>query len=430
MKVVQLIPGTGGTFYCQNCMRDSALARSLRGRGIDVTLVPMYLPLGVDDEGLEQGLPVFFGGINVYLQQEFKLFRNTPRWLDRFFDSRWMLKQAARREGSTSAATLGPMTLSMLQGRHGNQRKEAERLVAWLREHEKPDIIHASNSLLLGVASEIKNALNVPLVCSLQNEHTWLDVIPNPHGQRCWEAMSEKAREVDTFIAVSRWYADEMSSRMGISRDRIVVVPVGIELDGIDPVSAPADRPVIGYLSRTSECLGFGFLVDAFLQLKEDSRFKDLRLLVTGGQTAEDEPFLKHVRATLRERGVEDSVQFLDDFSKSARHAFLRSLSVLSVPTPGGDAFGTFIIEALAFGVPVVEPAVGAFPEIVEGTGGGLIYDPNEESGLTKALETLLLEPAQARELGLRGRSVVLAEYGVEKTSERVLAVYSALAKR
>ncbi|NIA15117.1 MAG: glycosyltransferase [Nitrospiraceae bacterium] len=430
MRVVQLIPGSGGTFYCQNCMRDSALVRALRARGIDVTFVPLYLPLAVDAEGLENGVPVFFGGINVYLQQEFTLFRRTPRWLDRLFDSRWMLKRAAAREGSTSAATLGPMTLSMLQGRHGKQRKEAERLISWLDKHDRPDVIHVSNALLLGVASEIKKALNVPIVCSLQDEHTWLDAIPDPHGRRCWEVLSDKARDVDTFIAVSHWYAGEMSTRMSIPRDRIVVAPVGIELDGIEPVSAPVNPPVIGYLSRMSECLGLGLLVDAFVQLKQDSRFKDLRLRVTGGQTAEDEPFLARVRATLRERNIEDDVEFLDHFDREARHAFLHSLSVLSVPALGGEAFGTFIIEALAFGVPVVQPDVGAFPEILETTGGGRVYDPNEENALAKTLETLLLEPGRARELGLRGRSVVLDEYGMEKTSERVLAVYSALVDR
>ena len=430
MRVVQLIPGSGGTFYCQNCMRDSALVRALRARGIDVTFVPLYLPPVVDAEGLEDETPVFFGGINVYLQQEFELFRNTPRWLDRLFDSRWMLKRAAAREGSTSAAALGPMTLSMLQGRHGKQRKEAERLIAWLGENDTPDVIHVSNALLLGVASEIKKALNVPIVCSLQDEHTWLDAMPDPHRRRCWEVLSNKARDVDTFIAVSDWYAKEMSTRMSIPRDRIVVVPAGIELDGIEPASAPVDPPVIGYLSRMSECLGLGLLVDAFVRLKEDPRFKDLRLRVTGGQTAEDEEFLAGVRATLREHGVENDVEFLDHFDKEARHAFMRSLSVLSVPALGGKAFGAFIIEAQAFGVPVVQPAVGAFPEILETTGGGCIYDPNDDNALTRALEALLLDPARAHELGLHGRSAVLREYDVEKTSERVLAVYSALLDR
>lgn len=427
MKVVQLIPGTGGTFYCQNCMRDGALMRALRGRGVDVTLVPMYLPLTVDAEGLEKHAPVFFGGINVYLQQKFSLFRKTPRWLDRFFDSRWMLKQAAAREGSTSAAALGPMTLSMLQGRLGNQRKEIERLTEWLKDHEKPDLIHASNSLLLGVATELKRALKVPLVCTLQDEHTWLDVIPEPHGTQCWKTMSERGRDVDAFIAVSDWYAGVMAGRMGIPRERLAVAPVGIEFDDMEPVPAPAEPPAIGYLSRMSESLGLGALVDAFIELKEAGTIPNLKLRVTGGQTAEDARFLERVQSTLRHRNLQDDVEFIAHFDRASRHAFLRSLSVVSVPVPGGEAFGTFMIEALACGVPVVQPAEGAFPEIIEKTGGGILYDPKAPNGLKNALQELLGDRARAHELGRRGREAVLARYSVETTMENVLAVYESL---
>ncbi len=427
MKIVQLIPGTGGTFYCQNCMRDAALVRALKHHGAEVTLVPLYLPLTVDADGLGQDMPVFFGGINVYLQQEFKPFRHTPRWLDRIFDSQFMLRQAAAREGSTSAAALGPMTLSMLQGRDGNQRKEVDRLIAWLKEHHEADLVHVSNSLLLGVAPEIKRVLNVPIVCSLQDEHMWLDAMPEPHRTSCWDAMSEQARHVDAFIAVSDWYADEMSQRMGIARERITVVPVGMELDDSTPAEELPDPPVIGYLSRISECLGFGILADAFLQLKEKPQFKHLRLRVTGGRTAEDVAFIDQVRATLRERGVESDVEFIDDFGREARHEFLRSLSVLSVPVQGGEAFGTFIVEALAFGVPVVQPAAGAFPEIIEKTGGGVVYDPNDEKGLVAALEQILSDPAHRQELGIRGRAAVLEDFSVERSSQGVLAVYQSL---
>lgn len=427
MRVVQLIPGTGGTFYCQNCMRDAALVRALRGQGVEVMLVPLYLPLNVDTEGLEEHAPVFFGGINVYLQQKFSIFRKTPRWLDKFFDSDWMLKQAAAREGSMSAAKLGGMTLSMLQGRDGNQRKEIERLTEWLKEQEKPDLIHASDSLLLGVANELRNTLGVPLVCTLQDEHTWLDIIPEPHGSQCWETMSAQAREVDGFIAVSNWYADEMSRRMSIPRDKITVAPVGMELDDIQPVPAPPNPPAIGYLSRLTKSLGVGLLVDAFIQIKERGRIPNLRLRLTGGQTAEDTPFLEHIRAELRKHGIEKDVEIIEHFDRPSRHEFLRSLSVLSVPVPGGEAFGTFIIEALACGVPVVQPVAGAFPEIIEKTGGGILYDPGTEDGLTNALEHLLLDPAHTYKLGRQGRERALAEYSVEKTMGNVLAVYKRL---
>jgi len=430
VRIVQIVPGTGGTFYCQNCMRDAALVRGLRLRGHDVIMVPMYLPLTQDSTGLSGDVPVFFGGVNAYLQQQFKLFRATPRWVDRFFDSPWMLKQAAAREGSTSAAALGPMTLSMLQGRDGNQRKEVERLVTWLAGQDKPDVVHLSNVLLLGVADEVGAALGVPVVCSLQDEHTWLDAMAEPWRTRCWEAIGGRARGVDTFIAVSRWYADEMAPRMGIARDRIRVVPAGIQLDGIEPPGEPPDPPAIGYLSRMCECLGLGLLVDAFLELRRNPALKDLRLRMTGGHTIEDKEFLAGLRAKVAEHGAADHVDVVAEFEGEARRDFLRSISVLSVPMPAGEAFGTFIIEALAFGVPVVQPAVGAFPEIVEGTGGGIVYDPNEAGALAKALGSLLLDPERSRELGVHGRAAVLKDYGVERTSEQMLDVYNRVVEK
>jgi len=427
MRVAQILPGAGGTFYCQNCMRDSALVRSLRQRGVDVMMIPLYLPALTDVEDLIDGTPIFFGGINVFLQQKFGLFRKTPRWVDRFFDSSWMLRFAASQEGSTSAAQLGPMTLSMLQGRNGRQRKEMDRLMAWLKDQEKPDIVHVSNSLLLGVAEEIKRTLNVPVICSLQDEDSWLDAMPEPWAGRCWDVMSEKARCLDAFVTASGWFAGQMTERMGIPRSRITVVPVGIELEGVEPASGPPDPPVIGYLSRMSEALGLGRLADAFIRLKQNPRLRDLKLHVTGGHTKEDEAFLAELRAKLRRAGVEDDVEFFDDFQGSARYDFLRSLSVMSVPVSAGEAFGTFIIEALAFGVPVVQPSVGAFPEVLNATGGGILYEPEKEDGLEEALAGLLLEPERSRELGRAGRAAVVKDYNTDAMTVKVLDVYNSV---
>ena len=156
MKIVHIVPGSGGTFYCENCMRDNALVKALRRMGHDVVMVPLYLPMFADDPELSEDVPVFFGGINVYLQQKLALFRKTPRWLDRLADARWILELAARKAGTTRAAGLGDMTLSMLRGADGNQAKELDRLIKWLAENERPDIVHLSNALLIGLARRIR----------------------------------------------------------------------------------------------------------------------------------------------------------------------------------------------------------------------------------------------------------------------------------
>ncbi len=390
-------------------------------------MVPMYLPVLIDTDGITGDVPVFFGGVNVYLQQEFKLFRKTPRWLDKLFDSRWVLRQAANREGSTEASGLGPLTLSMLQGADGHQKKELDRLIDWLKEHEKPDVVHISNSLLLGLAPALKKALGVPVVCTLQDEESWLDDIDEPYGQMCWDAMTEHAGDVDGFIAVSKWYADEMCKRMSIANDKMRVVQLGIDLDERDPVPLSFDPPVLGYLSKMTESLGLGLLTDAFIELKKSPKLQNLKLRATGGQLGADVGFVRGLKAELSKHGIEEDAEFLESFDAAGRSDFLRSLSVLSVPAPLGESFGMFITEALAEGVPVVQPRVAAFPEVVEATGGGVLYDPNEPGALVSALESLLLDPDRARELGRRGHDAVFEKFGIDRMAKDFAAVYEAI---
>jgi len=422
MKVVHIVPGSGGTFYCQNCMRDGALVQALRRAGEDVVMVPMYLPMFTDGDPAQDNTPVFFGGINVWLQQQVPFFRKTPRWLDRWFDSQWMLKRAAKMEGTTSAAGLGAMTLSMLEGTEGNQRKEVERLVQWLAEHENPDAVHISNALLVGMAGEIKARLDVPVVCSLQDEDGWLDEINPPFGEACWDAIRTRVGDVDRFVAVSHWYADRMSERLRIPRDRIDVVHVGIDLVGFGQAALDFDPPVLGYLSRMNEKLGMGKLVDAFIELKKFPGLEKLKLRATGGLVGDDRKYVSNLRKKLALRGMENDAEFIADFSREHRLAFLESLSVMCVPVEQGEASGTYIIEAMAAGVPVVQPNAGAFPELVEATGGGVIYED-----LTATLRELLTHPDRARELGRKGRESVLERFGVEAMAQNTLAIYETI---
>ena len=424
MKVVHIVPGSGGTFYCQNCMRDTALVQALRRQGIDVVMVPMYLPMFVDGSPAQNHTPVFFGGINVWLQQQVPLFRKTPRWLDRLFDSKWMLGRAAKMEGTTSAAGLGAMTLSMLEGSDGNQRKEVARLVQWLAEQEKPDVVHISNALLIGLAGEIKKGLSVPVVCTLQDEDEWLDKIDPPFDQACWKAIAARCKDVDRFISVSRWFADRMSERLKIARDRIDVVHIGIDLNGYEQASLDMNPPVLGFLSRMSPAQGLDRLVDAFIELKKFPELKNLKLRATGGMVGSDQLFVSNLRKKLAKAGLENDAEFIEDFSREHRQIFLKSLSVLCVPVEQGEAFGTYIIEALAAGVPVVQPDAGAFPELIAATGGGVIYHD-----LVQTLRELLTNPEELRRLGHTGRESVMKNFSVETMAQKMILVYQGLMK-
>ena len=136
MRIVYLTAGAANR-YCGSCLHDNGLARALLAMGEDVILVPMYTPLRTDEKNVS--LPrVFFGGVNVFLQQHSALFRHTPWFLDRLLDSPKLLDWLARRSAGMIPAELGALTVSTLSGIEGNQRKEIEKLVQWLEFEGRP----------------------------------------------------------------------------------------------------------------------------------------------------------------------------------------------------------------------------------------------------------------------------------------------------
>ena len=428
MKIIHLIPGTGSGFYCQNCIRDIALVRALRRLGHDVVIVPLYLPISTDPADLAGATPVFFGAVGLYLRERLPFLRRSPNWVGRMLDSPRLLNWAARKAGSTRASGLEAMTLSMLRGEHGRQARELSELVAWLTREGRPDVVHLSNALLLGLAPRLQEALGAPVVCTLQDEDVWIAPMSPEVAQQIWDTMAEKARHVAVFTAVSQYYAERMAPRLRLAPGQMRTIHIGIDLGGCTSAPLTFNPPVIGYLSRLAESLGFGILIEAFLKLKSNPRLRDLRLRATGGQTADDRHFLQRLRARLVAAGCWQDLEILSDFGGEARLEFLRSLSVLSVPVPGGEAFGTYQIEAMACGVPVVQPRLGAFPEIINQTGGGILYEPNDPVHLAAALEELLLDPARARQYANAGRAAVFANFGVQLMAEKMSRLYAEFA--
>ncbi|MGB6041935.1 MAG: glycosyltransferase family 1 protein, partial [Pirellulales bacterium] len=135
LNIVYLTPGAGGMF-CGSCLSDNMLARAATQLGHSVCLVPLYTPIRTDepDQSIDQ---LFFGGVNVYLQQKFPAFRFLPRAIDRVLDRPALVSKLAGSSISVDAAQLGELTLSMVRGEHGNQRKEVRRLVDWLAQQSK-----------------------------------------------------------------------------------------------------------------------------------------------------------------------------------------------------------------------------------------------------------------------------------------------------
>lgn len=424
MRIVQIIPGVAGSFYCENCLRDTSLITALQKLGHDVLMVPMYLPVQAGGDTSINSTGVFFGGINVYLQQKYSFFRKTPRWFDRLFDSRKLLRWLGSKARMTSAKALGEMTVSMLRAEEGRQVKELNRLVGWLALQEnRPDVVCLSNVLLAGLARRIKEVLNVPVLCLLQDEDGFLDGLGSPYAEQAWKILAERLSDVDAYIAVSKYYAGIMQQRLKFKEGQIHILYPGILLDGYESLPGWPELPAIGYLSRMCFDRGLDTLVEAFIMLKGNDKLRNLKLRIAGGRTSNDGVFIRCLRQKLEGLGFINDVEFWPDFDRDAKLGFFQTLSLLSVPEKHPVAYGLYVIESLAAGVPVVAPRSGAFPELLEMTGGGVLFEPSNVNDLAVAMERLLLEPDYARRLGEKGQKAVFEEFDVEKTAEQIIRI-------
>jgi glycosyltransferase involved in cell wall biosynthesis len=282
------------------------------------------------------------------------------------------------------------------------------KLVRWLIA-EKPDIVCLSNSLLIGLAPRIREELRIPIICSLQGEDAFLDSLPEPYREQCWHLVQEHSADINRFIAPSRYYSTLMQERLRLDAAKTAVIYNGIDLEGFAPAGALPKFPTVGFLARMCREKGLDILVEAFIKLA--SRIPDARLQVGGTQTDADRSFVDELKGRLEQAGIAKVVQLRPNLTHAEKQQFLRQLTVLSVPSRSGEAFGLFVIEALASGVPVVQPKTGAFPELIEVTGGGVLHAPGDAGSLADALERLLLDPAQVAQLGRHGREIVGAHF-------------------
>lgn len=423
MNIVQIIPGSGGSFYCGNCLRDSKYFVALREQGHQVIKIPMYLPIFADERDIKE-IPVFYGAVSIYLKQLYPIFRKAPQWVDRLLNSKPILKLAASQAGSTNAKGLEEMTVSMLLGEDGKQQEELERLVDWMAEHCKPDVVHISNALLLGLAHRIKERLNAPIICSLQDEDVWVDAMKPVFREQIWNLMSEKAKDVDLFIGVSHFFSKVMQQRMKIPSKKIQSLYLGVDPADYEFNPALAKGRNIGYISRMCHENGFDLLVDAFILLKKQAGFEDVKLILTGGSTGADSSYIKKIRKKLSKENLDTQVEFIDDFEEHGRRSFFNLVSVVSVPVRNGEAFGMYLLESMASGIPVVQPALGAFPEIVNLSGGGIIYDPNTPESLCTALTQLLSDNVQLDQLSHKAREGVEKNFNIHDHAKEMIEVY------
>jgi glycosyltransferase involved in cell wall biosynthesis len=427
MKIATITAGAGG-MYCGSCLLDNTLAAELLRRGHDVTLIPVYTPTRTDDRNVSQNR-VFMGGINVYLQQHVGLFRRTPAILDRFLDLSPVLRLATRWGVRVDPSSLGELTLSMLRGEDGFQRKEIHKLARFLETELEPQIVTLPNSLLIGLAPEIKSRVRAPLLCTLQGEDLFLEGLPADARVEALRLIRSHAGYVDAFVAVSRYCADSMAEYLGIPRAKIRVVPLGIKLEEAGEPAAPARGPfTVGYLARIAPEKGLDRLVEAYGRLQElRAGLPPSRLVAAGYLAPEHRPYLESIRRRAAELRLDGRFEYAGELDRTEKFHFLRTLSVLSVPSPYDEPKGLYLLEAMSCGVPVVQPRRGAFPEIIEATGGGLLVEPDDPDALARAILSLWENPRRRDELARAGRDGVRTHYSAERMADAALSVYESL---
>lgn len=391
-------------------MHDNAVAKAMMQQGCDIQLVPTYTPIRTDEEDVSVD-QVFFGGINVFLQQKIPLLRLVPGFLDRFLDNAWLIRKATSRSTDMKPETLGALTVSMLKGSKGNQRKEVNRLCRWLAE-EQPDVVLFTNALIGGCIPEIKKRTSAKVWVTLQGDDVFLDSLPKNHRQQCIDSISRIANDVDGFVTHSQFYKNRMSEYFSIPLEKIHVTRLGLDLTGFESAGKTGTDGVvtIGYLARLAHEKGFHHLVDAFVKLKQQPATEHIRLRAAGWLGDQNKAYAQENFDKLAGAGLSDAFEYIGQVTREEKIEFLRGVDVLCVPTEFLEPKALYALEAMAMGIPVVEPNHGCFPELIESTGGGLLYDPSDMEELKLQLFTLANDSQQRTEIGRRGQEAVQRE--------------------
>jgi len=424
VKILSLTAGAA-SMYCGSCLRDNALAAELMRLGHDVTLLPFYTPTLTDEANVSRKERVFFGGISVYLEQHMSLFRHTPRFLDRLWDAPAVIAAFTKGSIAVDPTQLGALTVSTLRGTDGRQRKEIDKLLEWLAGEAAPDVVNIPYTLLIALAAPLKRAFGKPVVVTLQGEDLFLEGLPEPYRTDARNLIRAQIADVDLFVAVSDYYAAFMRDYLDIPADKMRVAKLGVNVTDLSITPRVRQEPfTIGYLARVAPEKGLHNLAEAYRVLRQEKGLPAGRLLVAGYLAPQFRPYLDAISKQMASWGLADEFDYRGTLDRAGKVKFLHGIDVLSVPSGYHEPKGLHLLEAMACGVPIVQPAHGAFPELIARTGGGLLATSESGADVADAIERLWRNPARAAELGRQGAAGVRAHYTVGHMAEGMLAAY------
>lgn len=425
MKIIYIAAGAGPG-YCGACHRDVTLVKGLQARGHDAFLVPLYTPIRSDEaiQGMDR---MFYGGINAYLQQALPIFRKAPRILDWIFDRRWLLNLVSRFAIDTRPEDLGDMTVSVLKGTDGYQKKELDKLMDFLMGEDKPDVLNLTNSLLSGIAPEVKRRLKVPVACTLQGEESFIARLPLSCRQEAQALLRKNSHSIDLFISPSEQYAEMMTDYLAVARSRIEIVPPGVEMGTFTMPEARPEFPMrIGFLSRISPVKGLDLLVESFCRM-EKARSTGAVLAVAGTASPGETETLSQMKARLSQDGLLDRLEYSGELDLPGKLRFLRSCHVFCQPSRFPEQRGMACLEAMATGLPAVVPRTGIFPEVINCTGGGLLIEPEHVPSIAASLTLLRDDPETRHRMGQAAHQGVSRFYSSDLMVSEALEAYERL---
>jgi glycosyltransferase involved in cell wall biosynthesis len=429
MKILSLTAGAA-SMYCGSCLRDNALAAELIRQGHDVTLLPFYTPTLTDEENVSRQEQVFFGGISVFLEQHMPWFRH-GRLLDRFLDSPNVISAFTSGSIAVDPKQLGALTVSTLRGIDGHQRKEIEKLIDFVQGDAPPDVVNIPYTLLINLAAPLKRALGKPVVVTLQGEDLFLEALPEPYKTEALELVRAQVADVDLFVAVSEYYAGFMRDYLRIPEAKMRIAPLGVNVSDLSTTTRfPAHGSrvpgpyTIGFFARIAPEKGLHNLAHAYRILRTVKGMPASRLVAAGYLPPEQKPYLEGIAEGLRMAGLGDEFVYRGTVDRAKKVQFFHDIDVLSVPSPYHEPKGLYLLEAMACGVPVVQPNHGAFPEILTRTGGGMLARSDAPDDVADALYELWKDPERAKELGRRGAEGVRNHFTVSHMADAVLKAY------
>lgn len=405
--------------YCGACARDATLVRGLASRGHEARLVPLYTPLKMDGHPPPTS-SMFYGGVRVYLRQISRFSSLIPHGVLRLLDRPGLLSWISRFAISIDPASLGPMTVSVLEGSKGRQREELAQLVEYLGKQYRPDVVNLTNSMLSAIAPELKAHMNVPVVCTLQGEDNFIESLTQPFRSQAVELIRKNAEAIDRFVAPCDACAIAMQKFLAVGPDRIGIVRSGIENElyqGRQP--SPAGRFTIGFLSSIRPEKGLDLLIEAMRLLAKKGQ--DQITLAIAGRVI-DKRYWHEVRRKIAKAGLSEKVRYEGELDLAGKIRFLHKCDAFVLPSRIMEWRGIAVMEAMAAGLPVIVPDNGVFPELIGDI--GIKVPLANPTVLADAVERLSADSGMAEQMGQQGARRIVEWYSAERMVDEVLQEY------